>query len=65
MEIEDDLDTSFWQDIFNALQLYILAPSFIDTVMHLIEDTSDSLSSSSSSFSDKKAISILSIIEII
>ena len=65
MEIEGDLDTASRQDILNALQLHVLAPSFIDTVMDLIEDTSDSSSSSSSSSSDEEAISILSIMEII
>ena len=61
MEIEDDLDTTSRQDILNALQLHLLAPSFIDTVMHLIEDTSDSSSSSSSSSSDEETISILGV----
>ena len=65
MEIEDDLDTASRQDVLNALQLHVLAPSFIDTVMHLIEDNLDSSSSSSFSFSDEEAISILAIIEII
>ena len=65
MEIEDDLDISSRQDILNTLQLHILAPFFIDIVMHLIEDVSDSSLSSSSSFSDEEVISILGIMEII
>lgn len=65
MKIEDNFDTASWQDIFNALQLHILASSFIDTIMYLIEDTSDFSLSSSSFFFDEKAISILGIMEII
>lgn len=65
MEIKDDLDTTSGQDILNALQLHVLAPFFTDTIMHFIEDTSDSLSSSSSSFFDEEVISILGIMEII
>lgn len=56
MGIEDDLDIASWQDIFNTLQLYVLAPSFIDIVMHLIEDTSDFLLSSSFFFLMKKLL---------
>ena len=59
------METASWQDILNALQLHVLAPSFIDSVMHLIEDISDSLSFFSSSSSNEKAINILDIMEII
>ena len=41
MEIEDDLDTLSRQDIFNASQLHVLAPFFINTVMDLIKDILD------------------------
>lgn len=53
------------QDILNDLQLYVLVFSFIDIVMHLIEDTSDFFSSFSSFAFEKKAFNILGIIEII
>lgn len=49
MEMEDDLDTASRQGILNTLRLHVLAPSFIDTAMHLIEDTSDFSSPFSSS----------------
>ena len=65
MEIEDDLNTASRQYIINALKLHILAPSFINIIKHLIKDISNSLSSSLFSFSNKKAISILSIMKII
>lgn len=44
---------------------YILALFFIDIVIHLIENISNSLSFSSSSSFGKKTIGILDIIEII
>lgn len=65
MEIEDDLNTASWQDILNALQLHVLTPFFIDIVMHLIKDISDSSLSSSSSFFNEEAINIFVIMEII
>ena len=52
-----------WQDIINALQLYVLAPFFINIVMYFIEDNSNSLSFFLSSSSDEKANNILSIIK--
>lgn len=65
MEIEDDLNILSWQDILNTLSLHVLTPFFIDTIMYLVKDISDSSLSSSFFSSDKKAINILGIIEII
>ena len=65
MEIEDDLDTTSRQDILNNLKLHVLVSSFIDIVIHLIEDILNFSLPSSSSSTDKKAISILDIVEII
>lgn len=50
MEIKNDLDIVFWQNILNILQLHILASFFIDIVMHLIEVIFNSSLSFSSFF---------------
>lgn len=55
----------YFSKTFLMLYIYILALFFIDIVIHLIENISNSLSFSSSSSFGKKTISILGIIEII